>query len=142
MAQSVAAVEMSEIESEVLQRGAEMKRKLLGEEGGVLSAQAFSEKLGITLLELGRMRKRNEVFWLDVGNDYAYPSFQLGENGLLPGIRETLDSFAFDHPWTRVNFMLSGDLRLGGWRPIEALREGRVEEVKLAARAYGEHGAA
>ena len=53
-----------------------------------------------------------------------------------------LDSFATDNPWERVNFMLSGDLRLNGWRPIDWLREGRNEEVKLAAHAFGEHGAA
>lgn len=142
MARSEAALAMSDLEREVRRRGAEMKRRMLEEEGGALSAQQFSEKLGITSLELGRMRKRNEVFWLDVGNRYVYPSFQLSGKGLLHGISDVLDSFAEDSPWMRVNFMLTGDLRLGGWRPLDALREGRIGDVKLAARAFGEHGAA
>lgn len=142
MARSEAAIEMPDPLSEARRLGAERKRELLQAEGGVLSAQEFSEKLGIAPLSLGRMRKRNEVFWLDVGDDYVYPSFQLGENGLLPGIQDVLDSFAFDHAWTRFYFMLSGDLRLDGWRPIDALRDGRIDDVKIAARAYGEHGAA
>lgn len=88
------------------------------------------------------MRKRNEVFWLDVGKDYVYPSFQLDVNGLLPGIQDVLDAFMFDDSWMRANFMLTGDVRLGGRRPIDALREGRIIDVKIAAEAYGEQGAA
>ena len=142
MARNMAAIDRSDPLYEAYKLGAEVKREMLKAEGGVLSGKQFSGKLGITPLELGRMRKRNEVFWLDIGDDYVYPSFQLGENGLLPGIRDVLDSFAFDHAWTRFYFMLSGDLRLNGWRPIDALRDGRIDDVKLAARAYGVHGAA
>ena len=88
------------------------------------------------------MRKREEVFWLSHESDYVYPSFQLGGDGQLPNIREALDAFVVDAPWMRVNFMLTGDMRLGGWRPLDMLREGRIDEVKIAARGYGEHGAA
>jgi hypothetical protein len=42
----------------------------------------------------------------------------------------------------RVNFMLTGDARLGRRRPIDLLREGLIDGVVAAARAYGEHGAA
>lgn len=42
----------------------------------------------------------------------------------------------------RVNFMLTGDARLGGKRPIDVLREGQIGKVNEAAQAYGEHGAA
>ena len=142
MAQSEAAIEMSDLERTVRRCGAEMKSKLLQEEGGVLRAKEFAERLDITLLELGRMRKRNEVFWLTVGNDIVYPSFQIGKMGLLPGIGDVIDAFALDDPWVQVYVMLTGDLRLGGWRPIDALREGRIDDVKFAVRAYGEHGAA
>jgi hypothetical protein len=81
------------------------------------------------------------VFWLEVGDGYVYPAFQVGPSGLLPGIREVLDAFDEDDPWARVNFMLTGDARLGGRRPIDVLREGDVASVTRAARGYGEHGA-
>ena len=142
VARNVAAIDMSDPLYEAYKLGEEVERKMLKAEGGVLSAEQFSEKLGVTPLELARMRKRDEVFWMKVGNDYVYPSFQLDGNGFLPGIRDVLDSFAIDASLTRVNFMLTGDMRLNGWRPIDALREGRVDEVKLAAQAYGQHGAA
>ena len=142
MAQHAAAVDISDPLYEAYKRGEEVEREMLKAEGGVLSGRQFSEKLGITSLELGRMRKRNEVFWMEVENDYVYPRFQLDGNGFLPGIREVLDAFAIDDEWMRVNFMLTGDLRLNGWRPIDALREGRIEEVEISAGVYGEHDAA
>lgn len=127
---------------EALLRGAEMKRDMLKAEGGALSAQQLAEHLGITPQGLGRKRERNHVFWLDVGDGYVYPAFQIGKNGLLDGVREVLDAFEVDDPWMRVNFMLTGDARLGGGRPIDLLREGKIEQVVVAAAAYGEHGAA
>jgi len=128
--------------TQALLRGSEMKRDMLKAEGGALSAQQLADHFGITPQGLGRKRERNHVFWLDVGDGYVYPAFQIGKNGLLPGIREVLDAFAVDDPWMRVSFMLTGDHRLGGRRPIDLLREGRIEEVVKAAAAYGEHGAA
>ncbi len=123
-------------------RGAQMKRDMLKAEGGALSAQQLADYLSITPQGLGRKRERNQVFWLDAGDGYVYPAFQIGENGLLDGIREILDAFSVDDPWMRASFMLTGDPRLGGHRPIDLLREGKIDEAVTAAAAYGEHGAA
>ena len=128
--------------TEALLRGSTMKRDMLKAEGGALSAQQLADHLGITPQGLGRKRERNHVFWLDVGAGYVYPAFQIGKNGLLRGIREVLDAFTVDDPWMRVNFMLTGDARLGGKRPIDLLRKGKIDDVVTAAAAYGEHGAA
>ena len=128
--------------TEALLRGSEMKRDMLKAEGGALSAQRLADHLAITPQGLGRKRERNQVFWLDVGDGYVYPAFQIGKGGLLRGIREVLDAFTVDDPWMRVNFMLTGDARLGGKRPIDLLRNGKIDEVVTAAAAYGEHGAA
>jgi hypothetical protein len=128
--------------TEALLRGAAMKRDMLKAEGGALSAQQLAEHLGITPQGLGRKRERNHVFWLDIGDGYVYPAFQIGKNGLLRGIREVLDAFTIDEPWMRVNFMLTGDHRLGGQRPLDLVREGKIDDVIDAAAAYGEHGAA
>ena len=128
--------------TEALLSGSEMKRDMLKAEGGALSAQHLAEHLGITPQGLGRKRQRNHVFWLDIGDGYVYPAFQIGKNGLLRGIREVLDAFTVDDPWMRVNFMLTGDARLGGERPIDLLRNGKIADVLTAAAAYGEHGAA
>ncbi|MBM3505631.1 MAG: hypothetical protein FJX65_17410 [Alphaproteobacteria bacterium] len=128
--------------TEAFLRGSEIKRGMLKTEGGALSARQLADHLSITPQGLGRKRTRNQVFWLDVGDGYAYPAFQVGKSGLLPGIRKVLDAFKINDPWMRVNFMLTGDRRLGGKRPIDLLRKGEVDDVVRAAAAYGEHGAA
>jgi len=122
-------------------RGAEMKRAMLRAEGGVLSAQQLAEHLGITPQGIAKKRERGQVFWLEVGEGYVYPAFQVGPKGLLPGTREILSAIDEDDPWARVNFMLTSDLRLGGRRPLDVLRDGDIPSVVRAARAYGEHGA-
>ena len=124
-----------------LLRGAEMKRDILKAEGGVLSAPQLAQHLGITPQGLGKKREKNRVFWLEVGDGYVYPAFQIGRDGLLRGVREVLDAFQVNDPWMRVHFMLTGDKRLRGRRPIDLLRDGKLEQVIGAAKAYGEHGA-
>lgn len=128
--------------TEALLRGSVMKREMLKAEGGALSAQELAGHLSMTPQGLGRKRERNQVFWLEAGDGYVYPAFQIGRDGLLAGLREVLGAFTVEDPWMRVNFMLTGDIRLGGRRPIDLLREGKVDEVVMAAAAYGEHGAA
>jgi hypothetical protein len=39
-------------------------------------------------------------------------------------------------------FMVSGNTRLNDRTPLEALRQGLLDDVLTAARALGEHGAA
>lgn len=122
-------------------RGAEMKRALLRAEGGVVSGPELARHLGITPQGLGKKRDKGQVFWLEVGEGCVYPVFQVGPDGLLHGVREVLAAFQHGDPWARVNFMLTGDTRLGGQRPLDVLRAGDVAAVVRAAHGYGEHGA-
>lgn len=45
-----------------------------------------------------------------------------------------LNAFTVDDPWMRVNFMLTGDARLGGERPIDLLRNGKIDDVVTGRR--------
>ena len=73
---------------------------------------------------------------------WRYPVWQLeAEGGVLPGLEEVLRNFGVEDPWTRAAFLLGGNDRLSGKRPLDALREGLVEDVARAARSVGEHGA-
>ena len=123
-----------------LLRGARIKRALLQDEGGVLSARELAEHLGITVAGLTKKRDRGQIFWLPVGQGYVYPAFQVGGDGLLAGVREVLDALPDRDPWVQVNFMLTGDARLEGARPLDVLRTGAIEAVLRAARAQGEDG--
>jgi hypothetical protein len=128
--------------TDALLRGAQMKRDMLKAEGGVLSAQQLAQHLGMTPQGVGRKRERNQLFSLPIGDGYVYPAFQIGQSGLLPGIRDVLVAFQVTDPWMRVSFMLTGDHRLGSRRPIDVLREGMIKDVVRAAAGYGDHGAA
>lgn len=121
-----------------LARGTEMKRAILRADGGVLSAEAAAHRLGVLVSKLGQMA----LFRLEVEGEDGYPAFQFTDEGTLPGIEPVVRAFVIGDPWMRVNFMLTGDARLGNRTPIDLLREGRIKDVVRAAQAYGEPGAA
>ncbi|MDI6027530.1 Rv2175c family DNA-binding protein [Corticibacterium sp. UT-5YL-CI-8] len=124
--------------AEACTRGSTMKRTMVTLEGRVLSRDEFAGRIGLTPEEL----EAQFLLCLDIDGERVYPAFQIAGAGLLPGMGTVVEAFAIKEPWMRVNFMLTGDARLDGQRPIDALRQGRIVEVIQAARAYGEHGAA
>jgi hypothetical protein len=124
--------------AEAFTRGSAMKRTMVTLEGGVLSRDEFAGRIGLTAEEL----EAQLLLWLDIDGERAYPAFQIAGAGLLSGMGAVVEAFAIEEPWMRVHFMLTGDARLGGQRPIDALRQGRIVDVIQAAQAYGEHGAA
>ena len=128
----------AQILSDAFARGASLKRSMLGVEGGVLPSAQFALRAGLAKRDL----EKTPLLWLAFDDDRAYPAFQISGDRLLPGMTEVVRAFRIDDPWMRINFMLTGDARLSGSRPIDALREGRVNEVMMAAEAYGDHGAA
>jgi len=73
---------------------------------------------------------------------YAYPSWQFGDDGVLPGLEEVLQDLGSHDSWTQVGFFLNGNVRLGDETPLAELKRGHAEAVRRAARAYGEQGAA
>ena len=119
-------------------RGSAMKRDMLRVEGGVLSPDEFACRAGLKVAELDK----ESLLCLDIDGECVYPAFQIADDGLLPGIGAVVKAFAIEEAWMRVSFMLTGDARLDGKRPIDAPREGRISDVIEAAQAYGEHGAA
>lgn len=121
-----------------MSRGTATKQALLRSEGGVLTAENFADQLGLSRSDLDDL----SLFRLDVDGNPVYPAFQLSGAGLLPGIEQVVRAFTIEDPWMCVNFMLTGDARLDRHRPIDLLREGRIDAVVAAAQIYGEHGAA
>lgn len=125
-------------------RGVERKGELLEAEGGAAGTGEVSEVLGITPQAVDKRRERGTILALPTGGGrYAFPRWQFderGKDGLIPGFAAALKNFSVESPWMRAEFMLAPNGRLGGKRPLDALREG--EEVMEAVAAYGRHGAA
>lgn len=75
-------------------------------------------------------------------NRRHYPVVQFNEDGsLIAGLSEVQSALPTRNPWAVLNFLIHPDDRLRGQRPIELLREGKTDEVVVAAGRMGEPGA-
>lgn len=125
-------------------RGLGVRQQLAATEGGTLSSEEVARLLGISKtavfkrLEAGRL-----LAWREERLQAArFPRWQFDEQGrVLAGFEDTLAVLNGDarlDAWGKVLFFLQARDRLGDRRPLDLLREGKVEEVRLAAQAYAE----
>jgi hypothetical protein len=126
----------------------EIKKQLILASGKPFTAQAVARMLSMTDddVELSmtdddveRLRQAHKLIAApstDYG--YLYPAFQFKEDGkILDGLEKVLDSLAHFDPWMQLWFLQTGDVRLDGATPIEILKQGKIEQVLLAADSYG-----
>jgi len=124
-------------------RGLEARQQLLDAEGGAWTVGQVASHLSVSRQSVDKRRKAGKLLALTVGRrGYLYPSWQFVRHGVLSGWETVLRALAVNDPWAQVIFMLSPNDRLDDRRPLDTLRHGKVEEVKVAASALGEHGAA
>ncbi len=124
-------------------RGVEARNQLVHAEGGSWPVEKVARYLGLTRQAVDKRRKANKLIGLGLGrHGYLYPSWQFGKNGTLPGLEDALQELRRHDPWAQVIFMLSPNDRLDETPPLRALNEGRIDDVKMAASLFGEHGAA
>ena len=110
-------------------------------DGGTATAAEVSPSLGITRQGVDKRRKSSLLLALSGGRPgYRYPLWQFGPDGTIAGLERVLQALKDCDPWTQLRFMLTGDARLDGQRPLDVLREGRVDEVAQAAAAFCEFG--
>ena len=122
-------------------RAVEAKRRLLETEGGTSSAVETGRLLGISRQAVDKKRRGGQLLALPVGPRQRYPVWQFKDGAILPGLANVLAALPTSSPWVKAAFFLSRNARLGERRPLDLLRQGRVDEVVRAARTHGEHGA-
>ncbi|MGQ0550975.1 MAG: hypothetical protein ACT4PY_15055, partial [Armatimonadota bacterium] len=123
--------------------GIEARDQLLTAQGGSWPVERVAKYLGLTRQAVDKRRKANKLIGLTVGrHGYLYPSWQFSRSGTVPGLEDVLGALHRHDPWSQVIFLLSPNDRLDGVTPLEALRKGQTEDVKIAASLFGEHGAA
>jgi hypothetical protein len=124
-------------------RGLFARSRLLDAEGGALTVDDVAKILHLTRQGVDKRRRARKLLGLDAGRrGYLYPAWQFGLDGLLPGIEEVLEVINVHDPWMRTAFFLNGNDYLAGETPLAELRRGHLDEVRRAAGAYGEQGAA
>ncbi len=123
--------------------GIEARDQLLTAHGGSWLVERVAKYLSLTRQAVDKRRRANKLIGLAVGrHGYLYPVWQFGRNGTVPGLEEVLEVLGRHDPWSQVIFMLSPNDRLDGMTPLEALRKGQIENVRITASLFGEHGAA
>jgi hypothetical protein len=127
----------------VLARGIVARKELELAEGGSLSAEEVANALGRTRQGIDYLRREGLIVaWRTTQGKWRYPAWQLTtQGGLLPGLRECLKALNTRSEREPMVFFLSPRESLGGNRPLDLLRVGRVQEAIVAAERHGGHGA-
>lgn len=124
-----------------LLRGAQVKREMLREAGGTLSASEVGTLLGISRAAVDKRRRQGTLLGLHLPNgDIAYPAAQFNKKDVLSGLPEVLRSFQTQDPWMRLDVLLARDELLKGRTSFQALADGDVELVKSAVSTSGDQG--
>jgi hypothetical protein len=74
-------------------------------------------------------------------NHRSFPTLQFNADGtVVEGLKSVREALPTDDPWTVLNFLAQPDDRLNGRKPIDLLKEGKVELVIEAARRLAQQG--
>ena len=124
-------------------RGIAARERLLNAEGGPLTISQVGELLGISRQAIHKRCSKGKLIALTISKrGYLFPKWQFAESGLLTGLEEVLAALDESDSWMQAAFMLNPNIWLDGASPLEILRQGKIEDVMVAARASGEQGAA
>jgi hypothetical protein len=75
-------------------------------------------------------------------NHRSYPTLQFNSDGtVVEGLKSVREALPTNNPWTVLNFLAQPDDRLGGRKPVDLLKEGKIELVVEAARRPAQQGA-
>ncbi|MBI2920219.1 MAG: hypothetical protein HYY18_03935 [Planctomycetes bacterium] len=122
-------------------RGFEERNKLLSSRGGLLSAAAAADHLHLSRQAVDKRRRAGTLIGLPIGRrGFSYPAWQFAREGTVPHLETILRALREHDPWMQCLFLLNPNADLGDAAPLDALRTGRLEEVRRLARAFGEQG--
>ncbi|WP_062467444.1 hypothetical protein [Demequina maris] len=111
--------------------------------GTIYTADAFLRELRLTPAEVDEAARDLHILQLETADGHhVYPTFQVVNGHLIPGLSEVLDTLqrGIDDPWTWAQWLCTYvDGALGSHRArrrhIDALVAGDVAAVARAARA-------
>jgi len=127
-------------------RGKEIGDALLAEEGGCATITEVAKLLRMSKQGVNRRRQNNRLIAIDRGRKgFAFPRWQFsedGKHGVLDGLEDVLRILKQQgiFGWGVLSFILNPTVDLNGKTPLQAMRDGQLEDVILAASAHGEMG--
>jgi hypothetical protein len=128
----------------VLLRSLGADAELRDAEGGGLSDAEFAERMGLGSRETIRQyRQKGRIFgWLKGSRSYRYPAWQIHRKELLPGLAEVLAVLREKglHSLSIIGYFLTPSDGLDDVRPLDLLRESKIDQVVADAQRYGDIG--
>lgn len=128
-------------ELKVRLRGAIAKRELLEMDGGVLSPSSVAKLLHISRQAVGHRRTAGKLLGIEGPRGYLYPAWQFDDDRMLRGIEEIFELLDDEDAWSQLIFFVRTNAAAGGKRPVDLLRQGKLDAVKRAAELYHVHAA-
>jgi hypothetical protein len=130
--------------TQMLARGVVARKRLENAEGGSLSSDEVAHLLGLSNRQAVIYRRETGklIAYRSTPGTWRYPRWQFNERGVLPGVAEVLAELETDSGYGAMIYFLSAAYSLEGKRPLDLLRDGKVDELVLDASRYQTHGAA
>jgi hypothetical protein len=117
-------------------QGIEAKRRVLIEDGGMLTAEKAGEIPTMSRQAAEKRRKVGRLIGVSLGRrGFGYPPWHLPKKALWRILDTVLNVLQEHDAWTKLVFLMTQNAALNGVRPIDALRSGNFEEVLAAARS-------
>jgi hypothetical protein len=118
------------------QSGREAWMKLLEAEGGTLTSEQVAERLGRSRQAVHQRQRKGQLLAVAGPRGVLYPVWQFSGGSVLEGLADILEALGDTPAPMAVQFFLTGRGALEGDRPLDALRAGRVDDVKRAAAEF------
>ncbi len=124
-------------------RGLTVREKMAGAEGGNMSADEAARQVGVTKQSVLNMYHAGEVLAWRTEKQAAlrFPVWQFDGDCRLFGLKDVLATLNDGHvldDWGKIGFFLQTSGILDDRRPLDLLRENKLEPVLKAADAYVE----
>lgn len=119
-----------------LKKGREGFDTLLEAEGGTLSVDDVATRLATSRQTVYQRLRKGRLLAVPGRRGVVFPAWQFVEGEVISGLDVVLGEMEGVAPGMVVQFFLSAQDRLGGQRPLDALRAGKVDLVQAAATEF------
>jgi hypothetical protein len=100
--------------------------------GGALSGAEAGQRLGVSRQAIDKQRHAGKLLAVKIGSDYRYPACQFVDRTVPDGLSDVIKGIS--NPWVALEFLLAHEDALDGATPLEALRAGRLDDVRRLIR--------
>ena len=128
-----------EVIEDAIEHGTKLKAALLSAAGEPLTAESAAALLAISYEDLKTLASFLAV-WMSDGQ-IRWPSFQFESQIMIDAVPRVLATIGVEGSWPQLSFCFLHMQDLGGRTPVQAIREGDLDAVIVAACHFGEHGA-